>query len=91
MSTRRKPVKKSKVVKVTICPPAVAKGVITSAEVNRVKRPRGQGPRKLVTKITELKKRKRRRRINRNTITKSERRTKNRRRLHNFCNWGILD
>ena len=38
---------KSKKVKITICPPALAKGVKTTAEVKPIKRPRGQGPHKI--------------------------------------------
>lgn len=33
--------------KVKDCPPAIAKGVKTTAEVKPIKRPRGQGPRKI--------------------------------------------
>jgi hypothetical protein len=44
-------------VKVKICPPAIAKGVKTTAEVKSIKRPRGQGPRKLIRKNPEPKKR----------------------------------
>ncbi len=33
--------------KVKPCPPALAKGIETTAEVKPIKRPRGQGPRKI--------------------------------------------
>ena len=33
--------------KVKACPPAIAKGITTTAEVKPMKRPRGQGPRKI--------------------------------------------
>ena len=48
----------SKKVKVKPCPPAIAKGVKTTTEVKPIKRPRGQGPRKLIKKRPRLKKRK---------------------------------
>ena len=50
--------KKAKKTKIKPCPPAIAKGVKTTAEVKPVKRPRGQGPRKLIKKGSKLKKRK---------------------------------
>lgn len=50
--------KKSKKTKIKPCPPAIAKGVKTTAEVKSVKRPRGKGPRKLIKKGPKLKKRK---------------------------------
>ncbi len=49
---------KSKKDKVTICPPAIADGVTTTAEVKPIKRPRGQGPRKLTRKFPKVKERK---------------------------------
>ena len=56
----KKPVrsKKPKKVKTKQCPPAIAKGVKTTAEVKPIKRPRGQGPRKLIKKGPRPKKRK---------------------------------
>ncbi len=50
---------KAKKVKVKICPPAIAKGIKTTAKVKSIKRPRGQGPRKLIRKGPKLKKRQR--------------------------------
>ncbi len=50
--------KKTKKTKIKPCPPAIAKGVKTTAEVKPVKRPRGQGPRKLIKKGSRLKKQK---------------------------------
>ena len=57
----KKPVrsKKPKKVKTKQCPPAIAKGVKTTAEVKSIKRPRGQGPRKMIRKGPKLKKRQR--------------------------------
>ncbi len=54
----RSKITKVKKVKVTICPPALAQGVNTTAEVKSIKRPRGKGPRK-IRKKPEPKKRKR--------------------------------
>ena len=51
---------KTKKDKVKVCPPAIAGGVETQAEVKPFKRPRGKGPRKLAKKFPKLKKRKRR-------------------------------
>ena len=59
----KKPIrsKKTKVKKdkVKTCPPAIAKGIKTTAEVKPIRRPRGQGPRKLVKKHHGPKKRRR--------------------------------
>ena len=49
---------RSKKTKVKTCPPTIAEGVKTTAEVKPIKRPRGQGPRKLIKKGPRLKKRK---------------------------------
>jgi hypothetical protein len=49
---------RSKKTKVKNCPPAIADGVKTTAEVKPIKRPRGKGPRKLIKKGPRLKKRK---------------------------------
>ncbi len=54
----RSKITKAKKVKVKICPPATAEGIKTTAEVKPIKRPRGQGPRK-IRKKPEPKKRKR--------------------------------
>ncbi len=50
---------RSKKVKSKICPPAIAKGIKTTAEVKPIKRPRGQGPRKRIRKNPMSKKRQR--------------------------------
>ena len=55
MKMTKKPTRKTKV---KPCPPAIAKGIKTSAEVKPIKRPRGQGPRKLARKSPIPKKRK---------------------------------
>ena len=57
-TTSSKKTKKTKKTKVENCPPAIAMGVKTTAEVKPIKRPRGQGPRKLMKKIPKVKKRK---------------------------------
>ena len=49
-----------KKLKATICPPAIAGGIETQAEVEPFRRPRGSGVRKLPSKFPKLKKRKRR-------------------------------
>ncbi|KKK68888.1 hypothetical protein LCGC14_2939550 [marine sediment metagenome] len=49
---------RSKKTKVKSCPPAIADGIKTTAEVKPIKRPRGQGPRKLIKKGPRLKKKK---------------------------------
>lgn len=49
---------RSKKTKVENCPPALAGGIKTTAEVKPIKRPRGKGPRKLTKKSPKLKKRK---------------------------------
>ena len=48
----------SKKTKVEDCPPAIAEGVKTTAEVKPIKRPKGKGPRKLIKKKPRLKKKK---------------------------------
>ena len=53
----RKP--KTKKAKTQICPPATAKGIKTTAEVKPIRRPKGQGPRKLIRKNPKPKKRQR--------------------------------
>ncbi len=50
---------KAKTAKVKICPPAIAKGIKTTAKVQPIKRPRGQGPRKRIRKNPMSKKRQR--------------------------------
>ena len=58
-TTKRPRKTKAKKAKIKLCPPAIAKGVKTTAKVKPIKRPRGQGPRKLIRKGPKLKKRQR--------------------------------